>query len=72
MSTKKQLRHFAQCALFSEYGFKPAAASIILLEASGDGTYILFKVGDHEYRFQSYAFPDGSVWVGPGHIDQIS
>lgn len=69
---KKILKHTAQVALNSEYGFKPALDSIVLLEGSDDRTYIRFKVRGHEYVFRSYLFSDGSVWCGSGTIEKVS
>ena len=66
--TKKQLKYIAQRALYSEYGFAPAQADIILLECDGDGTYILFEVHNHMYSFNSYIFSESSVWTGTGTI----
>ena len=37
-------------ALDKKYGFCPAAEQVKLLESDGEGTYILFRVGEHEYR----------------------
>ena len=68
---KEMIKKTAQAALESEYGFKPALANIVLLEASDDRTYILFKVRQHTYRFDSYAWDDGSVWVGSGTIEKL-
>ena len=73
--TKIELKHIVSTALKSEYGFAPALNKIILLEAHGDGTYILSRVGVHEYRFDSYSFPVGSdstVWCGSGTIQKLS
>ena len=61
------LKRTAQAALYSEYGFQPSLDRITLLEGSDDRTYIRFKVGSHEYAFDSYTWPDGSVWVGKGN-----
>ena len=69
---KEQLKKTAQVALESEYGFKPALDKIVLLEGSDDRTYILFRVGSHEYRFNSYKWADGSVWCGSGTIEKLS
>lgn len=69
---KELIKKTAQAALESEYGFKPALDKIVLLEASDDRTYILFRVGRHEYRFESYKWSDGSVWVGEGTIEKRS
>ena len=54
------LKRTAQAALKSEYGFPPTLDSITLLE------------GSHEYSFDSYTWPDGSVWVGKGTIEKES
>ena len=70
--TKEELKKTAQVALKSEYGFAPALSAIRLLEASDDRKYILFRVGDTEYRFNSYLFHDGSVWCGRGTITQTA
>ena len=37
-------------ALHKKYGFGPDPDRITLLESDGEGGYILFKVGEHEYR----------------------
>ena len=37
-------------ALNNKYGFCPAPQQVTLLESDGEGTYILFRVGEHEYR----------------------
>lgn len=68
----KLVKETAQIALHEEYGFKPALDKIILLEACSDRTYILFRVGTHKYRFDSYTMPDGSVWAGSGTIEKLS
>ena len=69
---KTEIRKTAQLTLESEYGFKPALNDIVLLEASDDRTYILFRVRNHEYSFRSYLFTDGSVWCGSGTITKNS
>lgn len=69
---KINMKHTAQAALKSEYGFKPSLENIILLEGCDDRTYIRFQVGTHEYAFHSYKFEDGSVWVGNGTIEKVS
>ena len=55
-----------QSALNSTYGFAPALKDIKLLEASGDRTYILARIGNREYRFDSYICDSrtGSIWIG--------
>ena len=70
--TKEQIKKTAQAAMKSNYGYAPALREIKLLEASDDRTYILFRIGDFEYEFRSYAFQDGSVWVGEGHVEKTA
>ena len=68
--TKQELRTIAKEALKNEYGFAPATKDIVLLEAYGDGTYILFEVKGNIYRFESrysHGIHNG-VWVGKGTI----
>ena len=40
-------------ALHDKYGFCPAPQQVTLLESDGEGTYILFRVGEHEYRCEN-------------------
>ena len=63
-------KYVAKQALLTEYGFAPAQANIILLELSGDFTYIRFAVGtvDNVYVFNSYKVSGGGVWIGKGTI----
>lgn len=61
MRTKAELRKIAQRALESEYGFAPAMNNIVLLEANGEGTYILFSVSGKEYCFDSHMLIDGTI-----------
>ena len=68
----KIIKETAQEALDCEYGFKPALKDITLLEASDDRTYILFEIKGRQYRFSSYKFSNGAVWVGPGPIEKRS
>ena len=75
MRTKTELKKIARTALKNEYGFQPPLTNITLIEANGNGTYILFRVNSIEYRFDSYTmgegfpFPD-SVWCGKGTINK--
>lgn len=69
--TDEDFKLIAQMALQSEYGFAPALSDITLLEASGDGTYILFRVKDHEYRFNSHLH-NGGVVIVSGTVEKIS
>lgn len=68
---KKNLKAIAQVALKSEYGFAPALSNIKLMESNDTGTYIAFVVEGKYYRFDSYKFSDGSVWVGKGTIEKM-
>ena len=70
--TNTNIKKTALAALESEYGFAPNLKDITLLEASGDRTYIRFRVGIHEYSFNSFTWPVGSVWVGHGTIEKHS
>lgn len=69
--TKAKLRKIAKQALNSVFGFAPALNQIILLEANGEGTYILFEVKGKEYRFDSRLLPDGTIWAGAGTIEKV-
>ena len=40
-------------ALDKKYGFTPSPQQVKLLESDGEGTYILFRVGEHEYRCEN-------------------
>lgn len=40
-------------ALHKKYGFCPAPEQVKLLESDGEGAYILFRVGEHEYRCEN-------------------
>ena len=45
-----KLQLIAVEALSNKYGFCPAPQQVILLESDVEGTYILFRIGGHEYR----------------------
>lgn len=73
--TTSELKEIVVTALKDEYGFAPKKSEITLLESSGDGTYILFRVRNIEYSFDSYHLescvivPDYlPVWCGEGTI----
>lgn len=68
--TKTELKKIAQMALDSEYGFAPSLNKIVLLEANGEGNYILFSVRGREYCFDSRVLVDGTIWVGKGTIER--
>lgn len=52
MNDTFKIQLIATQALHDKYGFCPAHQQITLLESDGEGTYILFRVGEHEYRFE--------------------
>lgn len=68
--TNLELRSIIQNALYNEYGFAPNKKEITLLEANDDGTYILFRIGKKEYRFNSFEIGGLGVWAGEGTIDR--
>ena len=41
---KNELKKIAQIALKKQYGFQPALKNIVVLEATGDGSYILLEM----------------------------
>ena len=51
--TKRELKAVARQALIGFNGYAPAYREITLLEASGNGQYILFQVGAYEYSWDS-------------------
>lgn len=52
--TKTDLKRVAKNALANEYGFTVSKLeNITLLEADGDGHYILFEVNGKEYRYNN-------------------
>ena len=69
--TKKELKQIAQRALELRYGFAPALNRIELLETYSDGTYMLFRVGVVEYRFDSHYKSDGTLWVDEYCVSRI-
>lgn len=71
--TKNEFKTIAQEALKSEYGFAPAKNQITLLEADGNGTYIMFEVNGKVYQFNSHICTYGgmrTVFVGAGTISR--
>ena len=52
MNENFKIQLIATQALHEKYGFCPATEQVKLLESDGEGTYILFRVGEHEYRFE--------------------
>lgn len=69
--TKKELKQIAQRALERRYGFAPALNRIELLETFSDGTYMLFRVGVVEYRFESHYKSDGTLWIDEYCVSRI-
>lgn len=45
-----KIQMIAAQALDKKYGFSPAPQQVKLLESDGEGNYILFRIGEHEYR----------------------
>ena len=52
MNENFKIQLIATQVLHEKYGFCPATEQVKLLESDGEGTYILFRVGEHEYRFE--------------------
>lgn len=71
--TKTELKEIMKRALFVEFGFSPALNKITLLEASGDGTYILASVNGFEYSFTSRRTLGAAngVFIGRGCIERV-
>ena len=53
MEDNFKIQLIATQALHDKYGFCPAPQQVTLLESDGEGTYILFRVGEHEYRCEN-------------------
>lgn len=70
--TKRQLQQIMVAALMNEYGFAPKCKDVILLEADGNGTYILAEVNRNVYSFNSdYRLDEeNGVYTGKGTIDK--
>jgi hypothetical protein len=71
--SKRELKEIVQGAMLYDFGFAPALRDICLLEASGDGTHILFRLHNIEYTFDSFIWHPFKndkgemlypVWVG--------
>ena len=63
--TKTELKKVAQRGLRVVYGFTVSKISdIILLEASGDGSYVMFEINGHTYQVMKER-----VWVGNGQSE---
>jgi len=50
MEDNFKFQMIATQALHDKYGFCPAPQQITLLESDGEGAYILFRIGEHDYR----------------------
>jgi cell division protein FtsB len=48
-----KIQMIAVQALYDKYGLCPAPQQIKLLESDSQGTYILFRIGKHQYRFEN-------------------
>lgn len=58
--TNKDLKLICSQAIRNDFGMIPKQTEITLLEASGDGCYILFRINETEYRFAAgYAYTNG-------------
>lgn len=70
--TNMQLKQIVVSALRNEYGFAPKGKDVVLLEADGNGTYILAEVNGNVYSFNSdYRFGiENGVYTGKGTIDK--
>ena len=53
-----ELKKIAANAFEAEYGVRPALKSITLLESCGDGSYVMFAIGEREYSFNNGQFTD--------------
>lgn len=49
--TKQELRRKAQSIMKKEFGFAPTQKQIVLLEATSDGSSIMWGVGNKEYSW---------------------
>lgn len=70
--TKIELKKIVKEVLLNKYGFSPKLKDVKLLEARGDGTYILFEIGFHEYCFNSYLINDNVIYLGIDTLEQRS
>lgn len=70
--TNMQLKQIIVSALRNEYGFAPKCKDVVLLEATGDGTYIFAEVNGNVYSFNSdYRLGiENGVYTGKGTIDK--
>ena len=57
-------------ALEARYGFEDREVQQ-LLETFSDGTYMLFRVGVVEYRFESHYKSDGTLWIDEYCVSRI-
>ena len=77
--TNTEIKRTAQSAFHFFCGVEPKLSQITLLEASDDRTYILFRIADIEYRFESYIcerYTDQNgdhecVWCGDGTVERL-
>ena len=51
--TNIQLKKLVRDELKLQYGFAPKLNEIVLLEAVRDGSYVLFRVDVHTYRYNN-------------------
>ena len=63
--TKTELKRVAQYGLRVVYGFTVSKLSdIVLLEADGDGSYVMFEVNGHIYQVEKKR-----IWIGNGQSE---
>ena len=61
--TKQEMRRKAQSIMRKEFGFAPTQKQIVLLEATGDGSSILWGVGNKEYSWSdAHVDRNGKYW----------
>ena len=62
--TQREMTRKAQSIMKEHFGFAPAQKQIILLEATGDGSTILWKVGSKEYDYkEAHYSPLAKTWI---------
>ena len=65
---KQELRRRAQKVMKEFYGFAPSQKQIVLLEASGDYSSIMWQVGKFEYDWHAGREDRFGYWIGE-HIN---
>lgn len=62
--TKKEMRRKAQEIMKKEFGFAPTQKQIVLLEASSDGSSIMWGVGKKEYSWSAAHISTSGRYMG--------